>query len=203
MTRIQSRSVGAGLRDGFSCPHGNHLQKSEARSGRSGLYWVGKFHFAASQCASSEHRSASCPRLYSRAQHRMAGRGRTRRKSGSHFHFCLLGIALPLLGSFPGTVFISNAGDNFRRSSSGLFRVRIARSYLGFAGDSGCHGGGLDFDASFSVEKTRTASPGVLAVIGSFLLFGVGTWFALVKSKWFGERQTEYSAQDTLENPPK
>jgi hypothetical protein len=54
---------------------------------------------------------------------------------------------------------------------------------------------------SYSVERVRTASPGVLVVIGSFILFGIGTWFALNKSKWTREKAGEYSVENTSEGP--
>jgi hypothetical protein len=54
---------------------------------------------------------------------------------------------------------------------------------------------------NYFIEKIKTASPGILAVIGSFVLFAVGTWFALSKSKWFKERPHDCRMESTPENP--
>ena len=43
----------------------------------------------------------------------------------------------------------------------------------------------ISIPAGFCFDKAKTTPPGVLAVVGSFLPFAVGTWFALAKSKWF------------------
>jgi hypothetical protein len=54
--------------------------------------------------------------------------------------------------------------------------------------------------ANLSLEKARTASPGVMFVVGSFVLFAVGTVFALGKHRWLKEtpasKMTETAADD-------
>ena len=58
----------------------------------------------------------------------------------------------------------------------------------------------LSTPGTHSVEKTRTTSPGVLVVIGSFILFGVGTWFALAKTRWLAEKPQQCRIENSPEN---